>query len=49
MLGQNAFDLDRILDIEPQFLESVTIMIMITIMKHHHGHGDEHHHHDHAG
>jgi len=35
VLGRNAFDLDRILDIEPEFLETDG---------HHH---DHHHHHDH--
>jgi G3E family GTPase len=46
VLGRNAFDLDRILDIEPQFLESDD--------HHHHGnheHGHDHHddhHHEHA-
>src|SRR5207253_3244922 len=44
VLGRNAFDLDRILDIEPQFLE--------TDEHHHHDHdhghkhGHDHHHHD---
>jgi G3E family GTPase len=50
VLGQNAFDLDRILDIEPDFLEGAD-------HDHHHdhdhdhdhGHGDRHHHHDHNG
>jgi G3E family GTPase len=37
VLGRNAFDLDRILDIEPDFLE--------TGEHHHHAHG---HHHDHG-
>ncbi|HEY7243221.1 MAG TPA: GTP-binding protein [Xanthobacteraceae bacterium] len=37
VLGRNAFDLDRILDLEPAFLEED---------HHDHGHGD-HHHHDH--
>ncbi len=36
VLGRNAFDLDRILDIEPSFLEAVE-----------HDH-DHHHHHDHG-
>lgn len=36
VLDRNAFDLDRILDIEPQFLESDE-----------HDHDHEHHHHDH--
>src|SRR5262245_8684170 len=55
VLGRNAFDLDRILDIEPEFLE----------VEHHHDHdhdhghdhkhgdghdhGDGHHHHHHGG
>ncbi len=39
VLQRNAFDLDRILDVEPQFLERGD--------DHHHGHGDGHHHHDH--
>jgi G3E family GTPase len=36
VLGRNAFDLDRILDIEPAFLEGDD-----------HDHGDHHHDHDH--
>ncbi len=43
VLGRNAFDLDRILDLEPDFLE--------TGEHHHHDHSHEHdhdHHHDHA-
>ena len=47
VLGRNAFDLDRILDLEPEFLE--------TGEQHHHDHdhGHDHahdhdHHHDHA-
>jgi G3E family GTPase len=47
VLGQNAFDLDRILDIEPQFLEAEDDH------DHHHDHdhgdGHDHHHHDHGG
>ncbi len=41
VLGRNAFDLDRILDIEPEFLAGD---------HHHHDHGDghDHHHHDHG-
>jgi G3E family GTPase len=40
VLGRNAFDLDRILDIEPKFLEKSD--------DHDHGHGNGHHHdHDH--
>ncbi len=46
VLGQNAFDLDRILDIEPQFLEAED--------EHDHDHdhdhdGHDHHDHDHGG
>jgi G3E family GTPase len=43
VLNRNAFDLDRILDIEPQFLERGDDH------GHHHEHGDGHHHHDHDG
>src|SRR5262249_23162797 len=46
VLGRNAFDLDRILDIEPAFLEGGDDH------HHHHDHdqGDgHHHHHDHGG
>ena len=43
ILGRNAFDLDRILDIEPEFLKADD-------HDHHHDHGDgHHHHHDHGG
>ena len=42
ILGRNAFDLDRILDIEPEFLKADD-------HDHHHDHGDGHHHHDHGG
>ena len=38
VLGRNAFDLDRILDIEPEFL---------TADDHDHDHDHDHHHHDH--
>jgi G3E family GTPase len=37
VLGRNAFDLDRILEIEPQFLEVEAA----------HDHAHDHHHHDH--
>jgi G3E family GTPase len=47
VLGRNAFDLDRILDIEPQFLESGD-HAHDHGHDHHHDHGD-HHHHDHGG
>jgi G3E family GTPase len=46
VLGRNAFDLDRILDIEPAFLEEGNGH------DHHHDHGHDHHHdhdHDHGG
>ncbi len=43
VLGRNAFDLDRILDIEPEFLETEDDR------DRHHAHGHDHHHgHDHA-
>ena len=44
ILGRNAFDLDRILDIEPQFLKADD-----HDHHHDHDHGDGHHHHDHGG
>lgn len=40
VLGRNAFDLDRILDIEPKFLEAE---------EHEHDHDHHHHDHDHHG
>jgi G3E family GTPase len=40
VLGRNAFDLDRILDIEPKFLEAE---------EHEHDHDHHHHDHDHDG
>jgi G3E family GTPase len=45
VLDRNAFDLDRILDIEPAFLEKGDDH------DHHHDHGHDHHHHhhDHGG
>ena len=49
VLGRNAFDLDRILTIEPDFLEERHLMIIITAIDHHHGHAitimAPHHHH----
>ena len=42
VLGQNAFDLDRILDIEPEFLATEDDH------DHHHDHGHDHHGHDHG-
>jgi G3E family GTPase len=46
VLGRNAFDLDRILDIEPEFLHAEE-----HDHEHEHGHehGDGHHHHHHGG
>jgi G3E family GTPase len=45
VLGRNAFDLERILDIEPEFLEAGE-----HAHDHHHDHGDGHHHaHSHGG
>src|SRR5271169_722183 len=41
VLGRNAFDLDRILDIEPEFLESED---HDHGHDHHHGHYHDHHH-----
>ena len=47
VLGRNAFDLDRILDIEPEFLEGDGHDH--DHHHHNHGHGHDHHHdHDHA-
>ena len=47
MLGRNAFDLDRILDIEPEFLHADD---HDHDHDHGHDHGDgHHHHHDHGG
>ena len=45
VLGRNAFDLDRILEIEPQFLEVEEGRHEHD--SHHHDHGHEHHHHEH--
>ena len=43
VLDRNAFDLDRILDIEPEFLQAEEDH------DHHHAHGHDHHHdHDHG-
>ena len=41
VLGRNAFDLDRILDIEPEFLH-------VDDHDHHHGHDHDHDHHHHG-
>src|SRR5207253_3205861 len=40
VLGRNAFDLDRILEIEPEFLDDGG--------HHHHEHDHDHHDHDHG-
>ena len=47
VLGRNAFDLERILDIEPKFLEADEEHAHDH--DHHHDHGDGHHHHHHGG
>jgi G3E family GTPase len=47
VLGRNAFDLDRILDIEPQFLEKGDDHDHHHDHGHHHHHDHDHHHHDH--
>src|ERR1700735_1501958 len=48
VLGRNAFDLDRILDIEPDFLGSDDHDHHDHDHDHHHGHDHDHHHdHDH--
>src|SRR5512143_3245995 len=44
VLGRNAFDLDRILEIEPSFLEADEHH-----HDHHHDHGHDHDHHHHHG
>jgi len=51
VLGRNAFDLDRILDIEPEFLEDGGDHAHPHEHDHDHGHahGDRHHHHDGGG
>jgi G3E family GTPase len=47
VLGRNAFDLDRILDIEPDFLETEDGHDHHDAHGHDHGHDHDHHHHDH--
>ncbi len=47
VLGRNAFDLDRILDIEPAFLDAGEAHDHDH--DHDHDHGDGHHHHDQGG
>src|SRR4029077_173673 len=50
VLGRNAFDLDRILDIEPAFLEREDGHDHHHDHDHDHEHGHDHHHdHDHGG
>jgi G3E family GTPase len=51
VLDRNAFDLDRILDIEPEFLETEDDHDHHHAHGHDHGHdhGDGHHHHYHDG
>ena len=59
VLGKNAFDLDRILEIEPAFLEAEDHdhhhhdhdheCGPDCGHDHHHHHGHDHHHHDHGG
>src|SRR5262249_23990289 len=48
VLGRNAFDLDRILDLEPDFLEPGDHHHHYPDHDHHHDHdhGHDHHHHD---
>ena len=46
VLGRNAFDLDRILEIEPQFLHGDDHHHHDHDHDHHHDHGHDHHHHD---
>jgi G3E family GTPase len=45
VLGRNAFDLDRILDIEPAFLEAEEEHSHEGLHEHEHGHDHGHHHH----
>lgn len=48
VLDRGAFDLDRILDIEPDFLEADDHDHDHDHHHHGHGHGHDHHHHDHG-
>jgi G3E family GTPase len=48
VLGRNAFDLDRILDLEPEFLETGEHHQHDHDHPHEHGHGHEHHHDGHT-
>src|SRR5471032_1294516 len=45
VLGRNAFDLDRILDIEPAFLEAEEAHSHENLHDHDHARGHDHHHH----
>jgi G3E family GTPase len=45
VLGRNAFDLDRILDLEPEFLHAEDHGHHHEHGHEHHEHGDDHHHH----
>src|SRR5436190_5058919 len=47
VLGRNAFDLDRILEIEPEFLDTGQHDHSHDHDGHSHDHGNGHHHHDH--
>src|ERR1700748_1131557 len=49
VLGRNAFDLDRILDIEPEFLNAGDDHDHEHGHDHSQDHGHDHHHHDHGG
>ena len=49
VLGRNAFDLDRILDIEPAFLDAAGEDEHGHDRDHHHGHDHGHDHHHHGG
>ncbi len=49
VLDRNAFDLDRILDIEPAFLEAGDDHDHHHDRDHHHGHDHDHGHHHHGG
>ncbi len=49
VLGRNAFDLDRILEIEPAFLDSEDAHDHEHDHDHHHGHGHADHGHGHGG
>ncbi len=48
VLGRNAFDLDRILDIEPAFLTADNAHDHDHDHDHSHDHGHDHHHHHHG-